>query len=342
MPFTLHVDTPRWRRHLDGVRDVVEGLVPVVKGNGYGFGLARLAEESARLGVDTVAVGEPEEVEAVREQFAGDVLVLTPSRPGEEPAPHPQVVRTVSDVDGLQALAGTGARVVVEVLTSMVRHGLDADDLREVAGLLGGVRGEGFALHLPMDQASGARVDEVVRWAEALDVPDVPHVLWVSHLSDPELAEVRRRCPAWTLRPRVGTRLWLGDRGAAQARGTVLDVHRLTSGDRYGYRQHKVRRDGWLVVVSGGTAHGVALEAPKAVRGPVDRAKALARGVLAAGGRTLSPFTWAGRQRWFAEPPHMQVSMLWLPDSVTPPKIGDALPCDVRMTTSWFDAVVDA
>ncbi|MGH8868722.1 MAG: alanine racemase [Actinomycetes bacterium] len=343
MPFTLLIDTSRWRRHLDGVRDVVEGLVPVVKGNGYGFGLSRLAEEATRLGVDTVAVGEAGEVEAVREHFAHDVLVLSPYRPWDDPAPHPQVVRTVSDVDGLTALAGTGSRVVVELLTRMVRHGLGPDDLREVPGMLDGLQCEGFALHLPMDEPSEGRVSEVVHWAEVLDGPTVPRrVLWVSHLSDDELAEVRRRCPDWTLRPRIGTRLWLGDRDALEARGTVLDVHRLARGDRYGYRQHRARRDGWLLVVAGGTAHGVGLEAPKPVRGVVSRAKVLAIGMLGASGRALSPFTWAGRRRWFAEPPHMQVSMLWLPDAVTPPKIGDTLACDVRMTTTHVDAIEDS
>jgi len=58
--------------------------------------------------------------------------------------------------------------------------------------------------------------------------------------------------------------------------------------------------------------------------------------------RSLSPFRWAGKQRWFAEPPHMQVSLLWLPSSVTPPAVGDELPVEVRMTTTHFDAVVDS
>jgi len=343
MPFTVLVDTARWRRHMDEVRDRVPGLVPVVKGNGYGFGLRRLAEESARLGVDTVAVGEAQEVAHVRAAFDGDVLVLAPYRPWEDASPDPRVVRTVSDVGGLQALAGTGSRVVLELLTSMRRHGLAADDLREAVGVLDGLHCEGFALHLPMDPGRTGRVEEVTRWTRALEEHEPPsRVLWVSHLTDAELAQVRDRFGTWTVRPRIGTRLWLGERDAAQARGTVLDVHRLASGDRYGYRQRRARRDGWLVVVAGGTTHGVALEAPKPVRGAVSRARVLALGTLAAAGRTLSPFTWAGRQRWFAEPPHMQVSMIWLPASVSPPEIGDTLPCEVRMTTTYADEVVDA
>jgi hypothetical protein len=42
----------------------------------------------------------------------------------------------------------------------------------------------------------------------------------------------------------------------------VVDVHPVKRGDRVGYRQRKVGKDGLLVVVSGGTAHGIGLEAP--------------------------------------------------------------------------------
>ncbi len=43
MPLTMYVDGPRWRSHLQQVRDTHPGLVPVIKGNGYGFGVGRLA-----------------------------------------------------------------------------------------------------------------------------------------------------------------------------------------------------------------------------------------------------------------------------------------------------------
>jgi hypothetical protein len=61
---------------------------------------------------------------------------------------------------------------------------------------------------------------------------------------------------------------------------------------------------------------------------------------MSASGLALSPFWWAGRKRWFAEPPHMQVSLLLLPASVPPPSVGDELALDVRMTTTTFDTVV--
>jgi hypothetical protein len=40
---TLYVDDARWRAHLRSVTDAVPGLVPVAKGNGYGFGHRRMA-----------------------------------------------------------------------------------------------------------------------------------------------------------------------------------------------------------------------------------------------------------------------------------------------------------
>ena len=121
----------------------------------------------------------------------------------------------------------------------------------------------------------------------------------------------------------------------------MLDVHRLRRGDRYGYRQRRAARAGWLLVVAGGTAHGVALSAPDRRRPPRGSAPSpRAPGALEAAGRSLSPFHVAGKQRWFAEPPHMQCSMLLLPVDVAPPAIGDRLAVDVRMTTARFDEVL--
>jgi hypothetical protein len=92
-------------------------------------------------------------------------------------------------------------------------------------------------------------------------------------------------------------------------------------------------------VVSGGTAHGVGLEAPTAAASVRQRAIAMAKGSLDAAGMALSPFTIEGKQRWFAEPPHMQASMLFLPSSVAPPAVGDTVGVDVRFTTTSFDKV---
>ena len=339
MTFTLYVDEDRWRAHLRSVVDTTPGIVPVIKGNGYGLGLARLAQEAAALGVEAVAVGTTDELPVVRDAFGGDVLVLTPAYPRPDEDPTGRVVQTVSHLETLRA--ATGSRVVLESMTTMRRHGLTVDSVPQLAGLLPGVRLEGLAFHLPIDRHGGYDpAAEVTEWLRRLGAAGVPTATaWVSHLQAAELTGLRAQFPGTTFRPRIGTSLWLGDRGALTARGTVLDVHPLARGERYGYRRHRTLRDSHLVVVSGGTAHGVALEAPRSVRGPVGRAKAVAVGTLAAANRSLSPFTWAGRQRWFAEPPHMHVSLLLLPASVTPPRIGDELDCEVRLTTIHPDTL---
>ena len=164
--------------------------------------------------------------------------------------------------------------------------------------------------------------------------------LWVSHLDDVELTALRGALPQIALFARIGTRLWLGDRGALRAQGTVLAVHEIGKGQASGYRQRRASRDGALVVVGGGTAHGVALEAPSHVGSLRQRAVAAGSGVLEAGGRALSPFHLGGKQRWFAEPPHMQVSLLRVPAGVALPQVGDQLEVDVRLTTVSFDAVL--
>ena len=341
MTFTLYVDEQRWRAHLRAALDATPGIVPVMKGNGYGVGNARLAAEAARLGVDTVAVGTTDELPSVLEAFPGDVLVLTPAYPGPFEDASGRVLQTAAHLETVQAAVGTGARVVVECVTSMHRHGLPQRDVPALAAALPGVRLEGLAFHLPMDRHGGYRpADEVAGWLRKLAAAGVPtDVAWVSHLTAAELTGLRADFPDITFRPRIGTSLWLGDRDALQARGTVLDVHKMARGTHYGYRRRRAPRDSWLVVVSGGTTHGVALEAPRTVRGPVGRSKALALGTLAAANLSLSPFRWAGRQRWFAEPPHMHVSLLLLPASVQPPAIGTELDCDVRYTTLHPDRV---
>ena len=77
---------------------------------------------------------------------------------------------------------------------------------------------------------------------------------------------------------------------------TVLDVHPVRRGDRAGYRQRRISRDGWLVIMAGGTAHGIGMEAPTSASSGRQRLVALAQGGLQATGRALSPYTIAGAQ----------------------------------------------
>lgn len=360
-------------------RSAGSSVVPVIKGNGYGLGPSLLTSEAVRLGVDTVAVGTVFEVEEVARQGSHDILVLEPYEPRDSVASDAwwgvgqalhagRVIRTIASTSALLSLTeGTGSvRVVLEATTSMHRFGMDESELLGVladarireALARGRILIEGLALHLPIAQPADeddprrvslgtAKVREVVRWAglwsaetDVWSGHNSPECrVWVSHLDDPELAAVASSVPDMVLRARVGTRLWL-DRSAMRAAGTVLAVHPLPTGTHVGYRQRTGPKDGTLVVVSGGTSHGIGLTAPTPAANVRQRVITAGTGALDAAGRALSPFRWQGKQRWFAEPPHMHVSLVWLPAGVMVPAVGDRLDADVRFTTSTFDAVL--
>ncbi len=347
MSLVLTVDGDRWRSHLRGVAERTPGLAPVCKGNGYGFGLGRLARKAQWLGVDTIAVGTYDELPEVETRFDGDLLVLTPWRPYVGPsmdrAGHPRVIHTVSRLDDLQALLAQDnqPRLVLERITSMNRHGLSAADLRAAGQVLrdAGVRPRGVAFHLPLSQ--GSNLGEVRRLINDVVAAELDtHVLWVSHLTETELATLRASYADFELRPRIGTSLWLGDRGALSVTARVLDVHRIERGETFGYRGRSAPKAGHLVIVSGGTAHGIGLESPMGDSSLKSRAATLARGGMDAVGFTRSPFTVDGKQRLFAEPPHMQASMLFVPSGARVPAVGDEVDVRVRYTATTFDQVV--
>ena len=81
-----------------------------------------------------------------------------------------------------------------------------------------------------------------------------------------------------TFRPRIGTALWLGDRGALhgarhRARRAPARARRRATATGGGGRRGTATS--WWSAA--GTAHGVALEAPRTVRGPVGRAQGAGR-----------------------------------------------------------------
>ena len=356
MSLTLHVDGTRWRAHLVGLVAGTPGLVPVAKGNGYGFGLTRLAVEATRLGVDTLAVGTYDELGQVRPHFERDLLVLTPWRPfgvaaevvemvstGGAPA-EDTLIHTVSRLEDLGKLLAQDpdARFVLERTTSMLRHGMSARELREAGALVREhptARCEGVAFHLPLQ--AGSNLTEAQRLMTDVVAAGTPNqTVWVSHLEPGDLATLRTSYQDFTIRPRIGTDLWLGARDALTVTATVLDVHHVDRGDTFGYRARTAPRTGTILVVSGGTAHGIGLESPSGDLGLRSRAATIARGGLDAVGFVRSPYSVQGKQRFFAEPPHMQASMLFLPRGSSVPNVGDEIAVRVRYTATTFDRVV--
>jgi alanine racemase len=354
MSLVLHVDGDRWRTHLRRVAEARPGLVPVAKGNGYGFGNGRLARKTQwladnALDGDTLAVGTYAEIGDVAERFKGDLVVLSPWRPWGDAAAHAdddRVIHTVGRLADLESLIAAPGRprVVLERLTSMKRHGFTARGLREATSAAAhGVRIEGVSIHLPLQQhenlAEAAELMTDVVAAGFDKLGDRATTVWVSHLSAAHLAALAGQYPDFTFRPRVGTELWLGDRGALRVTARVLDAHPVERGEQFGYRGRTVPRTGTLLVVSGGTAHGIGLEAPTGEGSVRARAASLARGGLDALGMVKSPYTVAGKARYFAEPPHMQSSMLFLPSGVEVPATGDEVDVRVRFTATTFDRV---
>ncbi|WP_404386812.1 alanine racemase [Humibacillus xanthopallidus] len=336
MSFVLHVDGERWRSSHDRFVADHPGVVPVIKGNGYGFGRDLLCREAARLGVPMVAVGTYAELPTALGAFGQDVLVMEPFRAavhaGLPDLASTRVVHTVTTRPDLEALRAEspGARVVVEALTSMNRFGAA---VAEVGALVADADAEAVTLHLPLGTG---HVEEISRFVSA--VPEVRR-WFVSHVSATELETLAARHTGVELLPRIGTDLWYADPASYEVRAHVLDVRPVAKGTRVGYRQRPVGA-GHLVVVSGGTSHGVAMESPSSAATARTRAIAVAEGVLEAAHRVRSPFTVSGTMPRFAEPPHMQCSLLALPDGVAPPQVGDEVPVRMRLTTTTPDAVI--
>lgn len=352
MTLTLTVNGERWRAHLRGTAGRMPGLVPVAKGNGYGFTVGGLARRTQWLGahqerIDTIAVGTYHEIGEVATRFHGAILVLTPWRPFSpefDPAFADRVIHTVGRLSDLAEMlaADPGARIVLERRTSMLRHGFDARDLREAARILlaaPNARPEGVAFHLPL--GSHSHLSEVHRlMTDVVAAGLSPTTIWVSHLTGDELAQLRLTYADFSIRPRVGTALWLGARDALKVTATVLDAHEVERGDAFGYRGRTAPKSGHILIVSGGTAHGIGLEAPTGELSLKARASTIARGGLDAVGFVRSPFTIDGKQRLFAEPPHMQASMLFLPRGPRVPLVGEEIGVRVRHTTTTFDRIV--
>jgi hypothetical protein len=196
MTFTLYVDEARWRAHLAATVAATPDIVPVIKGNGYGLGNARLAAEAARLGVRHRRGRH-------RRRAARGAGRLPRRRAGADPVlpaavrrPDRRVVQTVAHVESVRA-AGA-ARVVVEAddvdAPPRARRRRPAGRWPGLAGLTAGR----LAFHLPMDRHGGYDpAAEVADWLRRLAAAGVPtSVAFVSHLTAADLAGLRRDFPA--------------------------------------------------------------------------------------------------------------------------------------------------
>lgn len=277
---------------------------------------------------------------------------------------------------------------VMQGLTSLYGVGMQepdldallADDTIRTALRDGRITIRGAILHLPARQPGSPQVTTfgesrarsvpagasnrvreawgwAVIWIRALAAVEATGVelssdaasIWVSRLDDAELADLHGALGIVPLRVLRGRGLWLSEPAALQAYGTVLAVHRVERGRDVGDRQRRTPKDGYVVVVGGGTANGVGIAAPAGAGTLRERAEAARLSAREAVGKVRSPFTWAGRNPHFVERPATRQSLVWISDEDVhtalgaghrTPAVGDQWPCRTRLELATFDRVL--
>ncbi len=343
MSLDLVINRQVWQSHMDEVKESIPGIVPVAKGNGYGFTMPVLVEQAQRMASDVLAVGVNAEVaEARRAGWDGSILVLNPWSPAEfdahDVADDPGTILTVSSLDDLTALAHTypGKPVVVEVVTSMRRFGIEADQLHQSLSALDRLDFAGWAFHFPLSHTDLDEINSLV--AKALQTRS--GTLWLSHIPSDEYRALSQQMSSRgvSTRLRVGTGLWCGCHGY-EIMSQVLAIHPVRRGERVGYWQNRVPRDGVIMVLSGGTSHGVSMAAPGTAKTWRQRAIVIAESAHVITHRVRSPFEIGAKQSFLVEPPHMQCCVVFVPGDPGV-GVGDFVPVNLRTTTARFDRVV--
>lgn len=321
MGLRLTVRRRAWHAAVQRAAASLAVVVPVVKGNGYGFGRATLMPVAAELsGPDgRIAVGTVYE--------AGDVpadrtaLVLTPHLGELPPTVPPTALLTAGHADHVAALAAAGwrGRIVVKLASSMRRYGATLASLDDVTKAAHAAHLEiaGYAIHLDLAGSADDHVAEVEGWLAHLD-PVLP--LSLSHVDAASLSALRAAHPACQFDVRAGTALWHADKSLLHLTADVLDVHDIAAGDRAGYRATPVPGDGSIALAAAGSAHGVL---------PLDDGR--------------SPFHFARQRIAMLEPPHMHTTMLFIPAGSPSPGRGDRVDVQRPLTMvsvdelTWLD-----
>lgn len=281
--------------------------------------------------------------------------------------PTPVVIR------GLTSTAGAG-------LGEPELHALLADDVIRSALVTGHLDIRGLSLDLPIEQPSEPPVSTIggsqhsgglpagasnrvreawgwaVIWIRALANAEQAHIplttaattVWLGGLDTDEMRDFHRALSMLPTKVVLGDALWWSTPDALVAYGTVLAVHKVTRGREVGRYQRRVPKDGFVVVVSGGTGNGVGVQ-PLPGASWRDRAGAAANSARASIGRSPSPFYWAGKDRKFLETPSSAVSQLWVSESdvhealaagYRTPAVGDRWACRPGVHGYRYDRVL--
>jgi alanine racemase len=299
MTVRLTVEQTAWREHVTSTAQAYgPALVPVVKGNGYGFARSLLHTLAHELvsSPEYVCVGTVHELGDVPANVRPVVLtpVLTPAT-SEYPA-----IPTVGSTAHVDALRGQRGEVMVKLASSMRRFGATIDELPTLMRAVQnqGLGVAGCALHLPLAGTDDDRVAEIAAWLPHLPV-EVP--LWVSHLQPATVDALQAKYLPRRFKVRVGTALWHGvpKINGLQLHADVLHRQPIGIGEIAGYHHTPAPFDGTLVVIGAGSAHGIAANG------------------------TLSPFHFQRTRMTLLEPPHMHSSLVVVEASAPAPQVGE-------------------
>jgi len=312
MTLRLTVESRAWREHVRNVVATFGDVLPVVKGNGYGFGCAELMPHAQAIS-SNVAVGtvyELADVSATQRPF-----VLTPVGVGVGDVTRRDAVLAIASMHDLGVLKQLGVAnpVVIKIESSMHRYGItttEAAELRKRAEAAGH-QVVAWSVHLPLAGSDADHADEAIAIAGAL-ATDLP--LHLSHIG--AAVQRVRASTAHHVVVRTGTHLWLGDKSMVALHADVIAVRAATF-DTAGYRATKFPAGATtrLVMIGCGSSHGV--------------------GALDDGS---SPFHFARQRLAVLEPPHMHTTMLCMPSDLHL-REGDWVDVQQPMTRVYPDVI---
>jgi len=315
MPMTLRLTVNRqaWLDHVRLTASQHGTVLPVVKGNGYGFGRPILFEQTAHL-ADHVAVGTVYEATDVPPSLTP--VVLTPAGthlPSSLPA---HAVLTVGSLDHVAALRSRNwhGSVLIKLQSTMQRFGVSGSELTALQSACeqASLNVIGYSIHPPLNADGQDRSGEVSCWLELL-TDNLP--IHVSHLTAEQINSLRSQFPNHTFVSRMGTALWLGDKSMMKLTAEVLDVHAVEGGTA-GYRSTALPGSGHIVIVGAGSAHGVSE-------------------IVGVG----SPFHFSQQRVALVESPYMHSSMLFVPVGQPIPRVGESVDVQQPLTRVSADTI---
>ena len=312
MTLRLTVRRDDWLQHVNGMAASLGDIVPVVKGNGYGFSRRVLVQHALSMSRQ-IAVGSVFELQDVPSSH--EAIVLTPIVTPHSPIPA-NAILTVGSPMHVDALAASGfhGRVLIKLRSSMMRFGATRNEIPALVDKVrdAGLRHEGWSIHPPLPQEN---LDHAAEVGSAISHLSDSLPIYISHLAAHSLIQLRSAHVGRKIIMRSGTELWLGDKSMMSLSADVLDVHEGVSGTA-GYRLNPLPEDAAIVVIGAGSAHGVSLL-------PNEQ----------------SPFHLERRRLTLLEPPHMHSSMVVVPPGERIPSVGSFVDVQQPMTRVTVDAI---